>query len=278
MVLGDAGAASASGIVTGSVPMRPKILLRAGALLAGVLTVAACGPAVQTTSQASDQAARFVVSGTCHREQALVRRALDRSDIRADVNGDGRLDRVAVAWDFGAAKPCRAFVGVRVKGGTTYSTHLIPQAAPIRGLRPEIVGLPRLGSGHRAEIVVDTKAAVDAQVAQLFTLAGGRLQAVAVPGYPDRAFIVEGGGVIYPRGAGCTVDRRVVLSSAEQTRDGKSYRVTRRTYEVRGEQLRLVTPVVERATVPVGLLLKRFPEFGGPHWTACGGTARLGSA
>ena len=258
--------------------MRPKFLLRAGALLAGVMTLVGCGPAVQTASRASDPAIRVVTSGSCPREQALVRRALDRSTIRADVNGDGRIDRVAVAWDFGAPKPCRAFVAVRVQGGATYSTHLIPNAAPIKGLQPEVVGLPRLGNGRRAQVVVDTKAAVDAQVAQMFTLAGGRLRPVDVPGYPDHAFIVQGGGVIYPHAAACTADHRMVLSNAAQTKDGKSYRVTRRTYDVRGQQARLVDPVVEHATVPVTLLLKRFPEFAGPHWTACGGAVKLGSA
>lgn len=256
--------------------MRSQNLLRAGALLAGALTLTACGPAVQSTSQTSDPATRYVTSGTCAREKALVSRALDRSKIRADVNGDGRLDRVAVAWDFGAAKPCRAFVGVRVKGGPTYSTHLIPHAAPIKGLRPEVVGLPRLGNGRRAQVVVDTRAAVDAQVAQMFTIAGGRLRAVDVPGFPDGAFIVDGGGVVYPHAAACTAEGRMVLSSAAQSKNGKTYRVTRRTYGVRGERVRLVDPVVEHSTVPVRLLVKQFPEFVGPHWAACGGAVRLG--
>jgi hypothetical protein len=247
--------------------MRPKILLATGALLAGALTLPACGPA-------SVQTASFVTSGDCAREQALVRRALDRSTLRVDVGGDGRLDKVAVASDPGAAKPCRAFVGVRVRGGSTYSTHLFPGAVPVKGLRARIVGLPRLGDAPGAQVVVDTAAAVDSVLGQMFTLAGGALRPVRVPGFGDGTFIIEGGGVVYPSGASCTSDGRLVLSEAAQSKDGERYRVTRRTYDAHGARVRLTDPVVKRATVPVDRLVVRFPEFAGPHWKACTGTVR----
>jgi hypothetical protein len=249
-----------------------------GAVVVVATALSGCGPAVETTGRTNGQGAGFVTSGDCPRERALVRRALDRSDLRADVNGDGRPDRVAVVSDFKAPKPCRAFVGVRVKGGSTYSTHLIPEAAPLKGLQAKVVGLPRLGDGRRAQVVVDTKAAVDSLLAQMFALAGGRLRSVEVPGFEDGTFIVEGGGVVYPHGAACTADGRMVLARAAQTKDGKSYRVTRRTFDVRGKRVRLVDPVVDRATLPVNLLVTRFPEFAGPHWKACGGVAGLPSA
>jgi hypothetical protein len=255
----------APAIVTGSRLMRLKSVLAAGALVAGGMLFPACGSTVST--------AGFVASGDCPREQALVRRALDRSTLEADVNGDGRLDKVAVASDPGAPKPCRGFVGVRVQGGPTYSTHLIAEAVPIKGLRAQVVGLPRLGKAPRTEIVVDTKAAVDSLLAQMFTLADGALRAVKVPGFQDGTFIVEGGGVIYPYGTGCTATGQLVVSQAAQTRDGKQYHVTRRTYDVRGQAIRLVDPVVARATVPVDQLLQRFPEFGRQHWKACSGSA-----
>lgn len=247
--------------------MRLKRVLAAGALLAGGTLFPACGSTVTT--------AGVVTSGDCPREQVLVGRALDRSTLRVDVNGDGRLDRVAAASDPGAPKPCRGFVGVRVQGGSTYSTHLIPEAVPIKGLRAQIVGLPHLGDAPGAEIVVDTKAAVDSLLAQMFTLSGGALRAVSFPGFQDDTFIVEGGGVIYPYGAACTASGNLVLSQAAQTRDGKQYHVTRRTYDVRGDAIRLVDPVVTRVTVPVNRLLDQFPEFGRQHWKACSGPASL---
>ena len=247
--------------------MRLKSVLAAQALVIGVLGLPACGATVQTTTS-------FETSGACPREQAVVQRALARSHLRVDVNGDGRLDKVAVASVPEADKPCRAFVGVRLHGGGTYSTHLIPNAAPIKGLNAEIVGLPHLRHQPGAQIVVDTRAAVDSVLAQMFTLADGRLRAVHVPEFADGTFIVAGGGVIYPHGAGCTADGRMVLSKAALTSDGKAYRVVRRTYDVRGKRIRFAAPVVTRATVPANRLVVRFPEFAGSHWKACTGTVR----
>ena len=254
--------------------MRRKTVLTA-VLAAVAVTLSGCGSRVDTTTgRPSGQTTEVVTSGDCPREQALVRRALARSTLRADVSGDGRLDTVATASDPQAAKPCRGFVGVRVQGGSTYSTHLVPEAVPIKGLGAKIVGLPHLGDRSRAQIVVDTRAAVDSLLAQMFTLSGGRLRAVDVPGLEDGTFIVEGGGVIYPHGAGCTAEGRVMLSQAAQTTDGKRFRVTRRTYDIRGERARFASPVVKRETVSVKQLVERFPEFAAPHWKACTGKVR----
>ena len=230
--------------------------------LIGLIAVSGCGGTVEPR-------ARVHGSADCPHGQALVRRALERSHLRVDVTGDGRPDTVAAASAPGAAKPCRGFVGVRVTGAGTYFTHLIPAAVPIKGIRARVVGVPHLGQRPGAEIVVDTGGAADAVLAQMFTFSGGRLRALHVPDQPDGSFILEGGGLIYPRGAGCTADGRLLLSQAAQTKDGKRFRVTRRTYELgRGGQ-RFTSPVVEWATVPLNWLGGRFPEFVGPHWTAC---------
>lgn len=247
-------------------------LLTATVLTAG-LALAACGETApdDVTAGAPPE---VVTSGDCANERALVLPALRASRVRTDVSGDGRLDTVAVASQPRAAKPCRAFVAVRVSGGSTYSTHLFGRAAPIKGLEAELAGLPRLGDQTRAQVVVDTKAAADSLLAQMFTLADGALRVVRMPGSSNGTFIVEGGGVIYPFAAACTEDGRMVLSRAAQTSDGERFRVVRRTYDVVGERTRLVDPVRERASVPVGRLLDRFPEFGRPHWKACTGTVR----
>jgi hypothetical protein len=243
--------------------------------MVGALVLVGCGSATETRTEPEPETAEVVTSGECPDEEALVRRALDSSRLGADVDGDGRLDTVAVASDPEADEPCRAFVGVRLQAGSTYSTHLIPEAAPLEELPPEVVGLPHLANQPGAQIVVDTRAAVDSLLAQMFTLAGGALRAVDVPQLEDEeTFIVEGGGVIYPYGAACTAEGKLVLSEAAQTRDGERFDVTRRTYDVRGEPARFADPVVEAATIPVDRLLDRFPEFGDPHWRACTDTAQ----
>jgi hypothetical protein len=256
--------------------MRLAGSFRAAALVC-VLLLTSCGQGDPEVEQGSEQvgapAPGVVTSGQCEREETLVRRALDRSSIRADVDGDGRLDEVAVASDPGADEPCRGFVGVRIQGGPTYSTHLFARAVPFEGLPARIDGLPDLGDEPGAQIVVDTRAAVDAVLGQMFTLTGGRLQPVEVPGSEGGTFIVEGGGVIYPHGAGCTTDGRLVLTEAAQTRDGKNYRVTRRTYEVHGDGRRFGDAEVEREAVPVDELVNRFPEFARPHWEDCAATS-----
>jgi hypothetical protein len=249
--------------------MQLRTVLAACAVTVGLAAVPACGPSSSGPAGLSRASTDMVTSGDCPNERAVVRRALRGSHIRVDVSGDGRLDTVAVASRPGAEKPCRAFVGVRVSGGHTYSAHLFPLAAPVEGLRARLVGLPELGGRPGAELVVDTRAAADALLAQMFTLAGGRLRVVAVPVSEDGTFIVEGGGVIYPHAAACTADGDMVFTEAAQTRDGKRFRVVRRTYEAGGHRIRLADPTVERAVVPVDRLVDRFPEYGRPHWKAC---------
>jgi hypothetical protein len=216
------------------------------------------------------------VSTQCPHGEAVVRRALAKAHLRVDVTGDRKPDRVAAASDPGAAKPCRGFVGVQVPGGGTYFAHLIPAAVPIKGIRARIIGAPHLGRRPGAEIVVDTGAAVDAVLAQMFTFSDGRLRAVHVPDQPDGSFIVEGGGLIYPRGASCTPDGRLLLSRAAQTADRKHFLVTRRTYQLAADGLRFTILRVEKDIVQQRLLDERFPEFVGPHWTACNSAHTLG--
>lgn len=167
---------------------------------ATVLTTAAAAAPVRLAAPPASDARDVSTSGTCPREQALVRRALERSTLRVDVEGDRRLDTVAVVTDLGGPRRCRAFVGVQVRGGAAYSAPLYRGAVPRRPFRAQIIGLPDLGEDRGAEIVVDTHARADEALAQMFTLTRDGLRRVHVPAFEDGTFVVEGGGVTYPRG------------------------------------------------------------------------------
>jgi hypothetical protein len=262
-------APGAQAVVTGRPPMRLRNLLTTGALVMGALALTACGE----TTPSNVRSTEFVTSGDCPAEQEVALRALARSGLRVDVDGDGRLDKVAVASRPQADPPCRAIVAVRVRGGSTYSTHLFQKAVPMEGLPARVIGLLDLGDVPGAQIVVDTRAAVDAVLAQMLTLADGRLHVVEMPDSDDGTFIVGGGGVIYPHAAACTADGRMVLSRAAQTPDGERYRVVRRTYAAQGTPLQLVDPETKRRAVPVDELVTAFPEFGPRHWTECAAPA-----
>jgi hypothetical protein len=240
--------------------------MRVGSLLgAGLLPVALLASGCGTAQHAGDRAA---APSPCPSEQAVVRRALDRSPLRADVTGDGKPDTVAAASDPAAAKPCRGLVAVR-SDGVVYTAHLIPGAVPIKGIRARVVAVPHLGHHSGAAIVVDTGAAVDAVLAQLFTFSDGRLVAVKVPGERDGSFVVAGGGLMFPHAAGCTSDGRLVVSGALQTPDGHRFRVVRHSYELDQAGRRLAALPVQRATVSLSRLDSRFPEFAGARWQAC---------
>lgn len=218
-------------------------------------------------------ASPVVTSGDCPGEARLVRRALAHSTLRVDVGGDARLDTVAVRTDHSAGRRCRVLVGVQVRGGRTYSTHLAPSAVPRQGFRARIVALPILGNARGAEIAVDTRFLADATLAQLVTLTGHGLERVAVPGRRDGNVVVDGGGTTHPQGADCTRRGALILSRAAE-RAGGRFRVVSRTYPARSEPLRFLRPRVRRAVVPVGRLDSHFPEFVAPNFGACTGWVR----
>lgn len=242
--------------------MRRTRLAAVGMLAAALL--AGCG------TSATPQVARVrPPAQQCPAQQPAVTRALERATTHVDVTGDGRADTVAAVTVAGAAKPCRAILAVRVAGDGVLTRHLIAAAVPVRGLRARVIGVPRLGGRAGAEVVVDTGAAADAILAQMFTVVDGRLRAMHVPDQPDGSFIVVGGGVMFPRGAGCTAAGRLVLLRAAQTRDGERFRVVRRTFAVAPDGVRFARRSTTRATVPVNQLAARFPQFAGSHWQSC---------
>ena len=127
--------------------------------------------------------------------------------------------------------------------------------------------MPDLGDDPGAEIVVDTHRLADAVLAQLFTLTRDGLRRVPLPAFEDGTFVVEGGGVSFPRGAGCTSTGALRLSIA--SRDGDRYEVTRHTYGLHGDDLELSGPDMVYRRVPADRLGVRFSEFTDRHWAAC---------
>jgi hypothetical protein len=204
----------------------------------------------------------------CPAEERLARRALARTGVRVDVDGDGRRDRVAVITNPGAGPSCRVFVAVKVRGGDGYSDALDSSAVPPRGVNARIEAFPDLGNDPGAEIVVDTRAKVDGIFAQLFTLTTDGLTRVQMPAFEDGNFYVEGAGVTYPRAASCTGKGAMILSMATAL-DHDRYEVTRHVYPVKGDALGLTGPRMSVATVHGERLVAEFPEFGAPHFTAC---------
>ena len=221
-------------------------------------------PPAETVSAPS-----VVTGSACPREEELVTAAFDKGSVSGDVDGDGRADLVAVAADDGAPRDCRAFVGVRLaSSSTTYSTALDASAVPPAGMTAEVIGLPDLGDDLGAEIVVDTHALADGTLAQLFTVTGSELVRWPAPAFEDGNFVVEGGGITSPSGAGCTADGSLVLSLAVAS--GQRYEVTRQVYPLTGDQLEASGPDMSSRTVPADQLTEQFPEFAAPHFGACG--------
>ena len=242
---------------------------------AAVTLVAAGGLLLQSRDDrheappAAGRQDRVQTSSGCPREGRLATDALAGKVQSVDVDGDGAPDDVALAVDDNARAACRAFVAVRTAAGATYSAAFDASAVPPGGaIKPRIIGFPDLGDPG-AEIVVDTAARADGALAQLFTLTDAGLVRVAAPASEDGNFLVEGGGVTYPQGAGCTADRALVLSMASAVKGGKEYEVTRQTYGVTGDDLTFSGPTMTTRTVSAARLTVAFPEFGSPHFDAC---------
>jgi hypothetical protein len=208
----------------------------------------------------------------CPRESLLVTTALEKAPLRqADVDGDGAPDSIAVVADAQAAPPaCRAFVGVLTATGI-YSTALGTPTTVPEGMSPEIVALPDLGDDGDAEIVVDTRARADGQLAQLFTFTDDGLAWVPSPAFEDGTFYVEGAGLTEPRGADCTPEGELILSMGLAVDQGRQYEVTRHVYPATGDPLELGDPAMVSRTVPADALFEQFPELeSGPHhFDAC---------
>jgi hypothetical protein len=247
---------------------RPKRIVWRVPILAAAAVLAVLGVIsfVAMDEQATTPPASPTVvhtSGTCDREEALITRALD-SKARdaggprsADVDGDGRADRIATATDSKGGPKCRAFVGVRMADGATYSTVLAVPAVPPLGMPVGVIGVPDFGMDGRADIVVDTHFMADSALAQIFTWTEDGLVRVPVPATDDGNVTVDGGGVTSPLTGGCTEDGALVTSAVDWIEPGKSLEVTRQIYPVVGDDpLTFGSPRSTTEQLPVN----RWPE------------------
>jgi hypothetical protein len=225
-----------------------------------------------TPTVSTEPTSPSVHTGTdCPRESLLVATALEKASLhQADVDGDGSPDAIAAVSDGQAGPACRAFVGVLTATGI-YSTALGTPTTVPEEMSPEIVALPDLGADGDAEIVVDTRARTDGQLAQLFTFTDDGLVWVPSPAFEDGTFYVEGGGLTEPRGADCTAQGEFVLSMALAVDQGRQFEVTRHVYPASGDPLELGDPAMISRTVPADALFEQFPELesGQHHFDAC---------
>ena len=247
-------------------------ILAAAAVLAvlGVISFVAIGG--QDTTPPASPSTTVHTSGTCDREEALITRALDArardagGPRSADVDGDGRADRIATATDPKAGPKCRAFVGVRMADGAIYSTVLAVPAVPPLGMPAGVIGVPDFGMDGRADIVVDTRFMADSALAQLFTWTEDGLVRVPVPATGDGNVTVEGGGAMSPLAAGCTEAGALVRSAVRWIEPGKSLEVTRHIYPVVGDDpLAFGSPRSTTEQIPA----EQLPELGRAGFATC---------
>src|SRR4051794_6221150 len=114
------------GVLVVAVPA--TMVVTAASTVALALTPSA--PSAPSRSHSVAVESGLHTSGHCRREAQLVTDALRRSSTKVDVDGDSRLDRVAVATDPRARRTCRAFVAVDLQRGSAYSATLDRSAVP----------------------------------------------------------------------------------------------------------------------------------------------------
>jgi hypothetical protein len=110
-------------------------------LLVAVATALALTPTGASRESGDAVEMTMHTSGQCRHEAQLVTDALQRSATHADIDGDGRLDAVAVVTDENAGRRCRGFAAVDLRRGPTYSTALDRSAVPPRGMVAELAGV-----------------------------------------------------------------------------------------------------------------------------------------
>jgi len=183
---------------------------------------------------------------------AAVARVPSTRTIRADLVGNGRLERVRVVMIKGAPSQCRWYVVVTI--GTRTTSTPVPRALVSLG-RPELFGVVRLGADARREIVVRANVDANTGAFAVYAFERGAIARVrvAVRGSHDLLYAGSGGALI---AVGCLDrgGRHVVASDAVS--DGARVRVDRHMFKLAGD--RLVPTSSQKLT---NANLKLLPEF-----------------
>ena len=188
-----------------------------------------------------------------------------RSTLAADVDGDGRRDRVTVLRREPTGCPVVVVRGSRVGDRSAQiHQHGLDQPWPDGSTPPYLAAIARIGKGRRAEAVVVTWRGAATSSVAVFGLLGQRFVRYAVPhALPTDTFVV-GGTVRTTYGVDCFRGRasgEVIGSSAEDLADGR-YRIARTVYALRGRAFRPLRRFgLTRRTLP--------SDFGAQPFASC---------
>jgi hypothetical protein len=183
---------------------------------------------------------------------AAVARVHSTRTIRADLGGNGRLERARVVMVKGAPSQCRWFVVV-TSGTKTAST---PLPRTLVGLgRPGLFGVVRLGADSRREIVVRSNVDAKNEAFAVYAFERGTIRRVRVAARGSRDLLFAGaGGALIAVGCLDRGGRHVVASDAVS--GGGSVRVDRHFFKL--AQDRLVQTSSQKL---MHANLNRLPEF-----------------
>jgi hypothetical protein len=187
------------------------------------------------------------------------------STLVADIDGDGRFDRVTLLRRQSAVCPVVLVRGSQVGTRSARLTqHGLEQPWPDRSAPPYLAAIARISQGRGAEVVVVTARGASTYSVAVFGLLSRRLVRFAIPrAVPTDTFPV-GGSVRLTYGVDCFRGRATgeVIASAANHETNGTYRIVRTVYELRG---RVFRPIRYRR-----LTRRRLPpDFGAQAFALC---------
>jgi hypothetical protein len=179
-----------------------------------------------------------------------------RSPLRADVDGDGRADRVSVTARRVSDSGCRFTLAVAGAGGWSTTHQILPSKNPYQiGFSPRLLVLAKIDTVRGAEIVIERDEASDTSFALVLTIRHRRVLTLPAPQNPFNT----GGVFTYYNGNGAgggemqvecgkpgtviTAGYRWLSTNDPYTPDPRYY-AERRTYRVTGTRFRQVAATV----------------------------------
>lgn len=188
--------------------------------------------------------------------------------LQGDVDGDGSPDDVSLAFDDRGALGCQAFLVVEDSGESAVLA--IESFDRAFGLpQPRLNRLAEVDRAPGSEVAVDLVAGASTQFVGLFTMTGGELARVEVPGdeFPADDLFPYGGSVGHVEASDCAgAPGTIVISTA--TPKGDDYQVTRRFFRFKGSTPRVEPSSTERDRVAFEEL-GRFPEYRSSPFGGC---------